>query len=51
VTFRAKETLERVDVIACEDTRHSQELLQHYEIRKSLVSQYEDNEAMRNIFW
>lgn len=48
LTFRAKETLEGVDIIACEDTRHSQRLLQHYEIRKPLVSLHQHNEAMRS---
>ena len=32
LTFRAKEILEQVDVVACEDTRHSGILLKHYEI-------------------
>jgi 16S rRNA (cytidine1402-2'-O)-methyltransferase len=48
LTFRARETLERVDVIACEDTRHSLRLLEHYQIRKPLVSLHEHNEAMRS---
>ncbi len=48
LTFRAKATLDAVDVIACEDTRHSQKLLGHYEIRKPLVSLHEHNEAMRS---
>ena len=48
LTFRAKAVLEGVDVIACEDTRHSQRLLGHYEIRKPLVSLHEHNEAMRS---
>jgi 16S rRNA (cytidine1402-2'-O)-methyltransferase len=48
LTFRAKAALEGVDVIACEDTRHSQRLLGHYEIRKPLVSLHQHNEAMRS---
>ncbi len=48
LTFRAKATLDAVDVIACEDTRHSQKLLGHYEIRKPLISLHEHNEAMRS---
>lgn len=48
LTFRAKEVLDGVDVIACEDTRHSQRLLAHYEIRKPLVSLHQHNEAMRS---
>ncbi len=32
LTFRAKEVLENVDLVACEDTRHTGILLKHYEI-------------------
>lgn len=47
MTFRAIETLKSVDVIACEDTRHSRKLLDHYGITKPLVSLHEHNEAGR----
>ncbi len=47
ITFRAIETLRSVDLIACEDTRHSSILLSRYEIRKPLVSFHEHNEARR----
>lgn len=47
LTLRAKSVLERADIIACEDTRHSIVLLRHYEIHKPLVSLHEHNEAMR----
>ena len=36
MSFRAIETLKQVDEIACEDTRHSLSLLNHYEIKKPL---------------
>lgn len=45
ITFRALETLKSVDTIACEDTRHSVRLLNHYEIRKPLISCRSQNEA------
>lgn len=47
ITLRALEVLKSVDVIACEDTRHSLHLLRHYEIQKPLVSYHEHNEARR----
>ncbi|MDQ2919740.1 MAG: 16S rRNA (cytidine(1402)-2'-O)-methyltransferase, partial [Verrucomicrobiota bacterium] len=47
MTFRAIEALESADLIAAEDTRHSGNLLRHFEIRKPLVSYHEHNEAMR----
>ncbi len=47
ITMRALEVLKNADVIACEDTRHSLRLLQHYQIAKPLVSYHEHNEAKR----
>lgn len=47
ITFRALETLRTVDVIACEDTRHTQKLLNHFSIRNRLVSYHEHNETER----
>jgi 16S rRNA (cytidine1402-2'-O)-methyltransferase len=44
VTFRAIETLRRVDLIAAEDTRHAAILLRHYEIHKPAVSYHDFNE-------
>ena len=40
---RAKETLAAVDFIAAEDTRVTAKLLNHFEIRKPLVSYHEHN--------
>src|ERR1700686_2150207 len=48
ITLRALEALKAADVIAAEDTRHSGNLLRHFEIRKPLVSYHEHNEAMRS---
>ena len=47
ITFRALETLKTVDLIACEDTRHSQKLLNYYSIKNKLVSYHEYNEKER----
>lgn len=48
MTFRAIEILKTVDLIACEDTRHSRKLLNVYEITKKLVSYHEHNEQERS---
>ena len=48
ITIRALRMLKEVDVIACEDTRHTQKLLQHYNIEKTLVSYHEHNELTRS---
>ncbi len=42
---RAIETLQHVDLIAAEDTRHSQRLLQHFQISKPLIALHAHNEA------
>lgn len=44
ITYRAVEVLNSVDVIACEDTRHSITLLNHYGIKKPLISYHKFNE-------
>jgi len=44
ITFRALETFKNVDIIACEDTRHTLELLTHFGIRKPLISCRAQNE-------
>ena len=44
ITFRALETLKNVDVVAAEDTRHTLELLTHFEIRKPMISCRAQNE-------
>jgi 16S rRNA (cytidine1402-2'-O)-methyltransferase len=45
ITFRAVETLQSVRVIACEDTRTSGVLLQHYGIKTPTLSFHEHNSA------
>src|SRR5258708_38613562 len=47
ISFRAVETLNSVDLIACEDTRHTRKLLNHFEISNRLVSYHEHNENER----
>jgi 16S rRNA (cytidine1402-2'-O)-methyltransferase len=47
ISQRALETLQGVDLIACEDTRHTAKLLNAYGIKKKLVSYHEHNEASR----
>ena len=44
ITYRAVETLAAVDMIACEDTRHTLVLLKQYGISKPLVSYYKQKE-------
>lgn len=44
ITLRALEVLKMVDVIACEDTRQSLKLLNHFNIRKTLISYHKHNE-------
>lgn len=44
VTYRAISTLKEVDVIACEDTRVTMRLLQHYGINKRLIATHAHNE-------
>jgi 16S rRNA (cytidine1402-2'-O)-methyltransferase len=47
ITLRALRTLKEVDLIACEDTRQTQKLLNHYGIEKRTVSYHEHNELER----
>jgi 16S rRNA (cytidine1402-2'-O)-methyltransferase len=47
ITVRALRVLKEADLVACEDTRHTQKLLQHYGIHKELISYHEHNELTR----
>jgi len=47
ISYRAIETLQQVDVIAAEDTRHSGKLLSHYQIKKPMFPLHDHNERER----
>jgi 16S rRNA (cytidine1402-2'-O)-methyltransferase len=47
ITLRAVRVLKEVDVIACEDTRQTQKLLNHYGITSRTISYHEHNEMTR----
>lgn len=47
ITLRALRILREVDLIACEDTRQTRKLLEHYGIHKPTISYHEHNEQAR----
>jgi 16S rRNA (cytidine1402-2'-O)-methyltransferase len=47
ITLRALRVLKEVDLVACEDTRHTVQLLDHFGIEKTTVSYHEHNELTR----
>ncbi|MGH9555564.1 MAG: 16S rRNA (cytidine(1402)-2'-O)-methyltransferase, partial [Terriglobales bacterium] len=47
ITLRALRVLKEADLIACEDTRHTRKLLDHYGITTATISYHEHNEAER----
>ncbi len=47
ITHRAIDVLKNVELIACEDTRHTRKLLQHYGISTKTISYHEHNEQER----
>ncbi|HCX64013.1 MAG TPA: 16S rRNA (cytidine(1402)-2'-O)-methyltransferase [Eubacteriaceae bacterium] len=48
MTYRAVETLKKVDLIAAEDTRHTKKLLSAFDIHTPLISYHEHNEVKRS---
>ncbi len=48
ITLRALRVLKEVDVIACEDTRQTQKLLNHYAIQTRTTSYHEHNEMTKS---
>lgn len=49
ITYRAVRVLKEADLIACEDTRQTRRLLDHYGINKPTVSYHEHNELARSL--
>jgi len=47
ITFRALETLKNIDIIACEDTRVTRKLLNHYQISKPMLSLHQHSAEKR----
>lgn len=47
ITLRAIRILKEVDIIAAEDTRHTLKLLNHLEIKKTMLSYYRHNEEIK----
>ncbi len=47
ITFRAIDTLKKVDIIAAEDTRHTGKLLEHFQIKTPQISYHEHNRVER----
>ncbi|GAA6172385.1 16S rRNA (cytidine(1402)-2'-O)-methyltransferase [Colwellia sp. KU-HH00111] len=47
ISARALATLEQVDIIACEDTRHTQKLLSAFAIKNKTISMHDHNERQR----
>jgi 16S rRNA (cytidine1402-2'-O)-methyltransferase len=47
ITLRALRVLKEADLIACEDTRHTVQLLDHFGIEKTTISYHEHNELTR----
>lgn len=48
ITLRALKILQEVDLIACEDTRHTRKLLHHFNIKTDAISYHEQNEERRS---
>ncbi len=49
ITHRALKVLREVDIIACEDTRHTRKLLSHYGIIRKTISYHDHNERERTV--
>lgn len=47
ITLRALEALKEADLILCEDTRHTLKLLNHFEIKKPLLSYHQHSQLQK----
>lgn len=47
MTLRALRVLQEVDFILCEDTRHTLQLLNHFDIKKSLISYHQHSQIQK----
>jgi 16S rRNA (cytidine1402-2'-O)-methyltransferase len=48
ISLRALDVLKTVDIVACEDTRHTGKLLKHLDISQKLLSLHDHNESLRS---
>lgn len=48
ITLRALRVLRDCDLVAAEDTRHTGQLLRHFQIQKPMISYFRFNEAKRS---
>ena len=48
ITIRAINILKKADLIAAEDTRHTLKLLNHFNIKKPLISYYRETEKTKS---
>jgi 16S rRNA (cytidine1402-2'-O)-methyltransferase len=50
ITLRAIEVLRSVDLVACEDTRHTKILLKHYDIKTPTTSFFQHNRFTKGAY-
>lgn len=50
ITFRVIDTLKAVDIVACEDTRHTLKLMNHFDIKVKMTSYHEHNKHEKGAY-